>query len=353
VRAMAACLLLLSGCLEVAEDRAIQEEAIGQAHGGGADVSVVEGLAAVRGFAAAGVTLWANAPRLVIDVTASAPFTVAIDNLPADAQAIVDPPTPLGTAVAEVVTSRRWTISTPGTHRLTVEPPDAATTGAFRFVALADVQEAIGQVQDIYRLIQAEPRVRFVLFQGDLTQTGTLAQLQRFQDELRLLPVPLYATLGNHELGTRPPVFHRLVGRGNYRFVFRGVQFTMLDDASATLAPRIYDRLGAWLDEGRDRLHLVGMHIPPVDPVGERNGAFASRAEADRLLALLARGGVDLTLYGHIHSYYSFFNAGIPAIISGGGGAIPERFDGIGRHFLVIDADPLAAVFTTRVVRVD
>jgi Icc protein len=71
------------------------------------------------------------------------------------------------------------------------------------------------------------------------------------------------------------------------------------------------------------------------------------------LLARLAAGGVDLTLYGHIHSYYRFHNAGIPAYISGGGGSHPERFDQIGRHFLVVDADPGAGTLQVRVVRVD
>ena len=83
-----------------------------------------------------------------------------------------------------------------------------------------------------------------------------------------------------------------------------------------------------------------------------RNGSFASRNEAAKLLGRLARGRVDLTLYGHIHSYYDFENAGIPAYISGGGGAVPERFDRIGRHFLVVDADQ-RGVSKVEVVRVD
>jgi hypothetical protein len=49
-----------------------------------------------------------------------------------------------------------------------------------------------------------------------------------------------------------------------------------------------------------------------------------------------------LTLYGHIHTYHPFSNGGIPAYISGGGGAIPERLDGIGRHFMVVDVNPKA-----------
>jgi hypothetical protein len=95
------------------------------------------------------------------------------------------------------------------------------------------------------------------------------------------------------------------------------------------------------------------MHIPPLDPIGVRNGAFANRNEAAKLLGRLAAAGVDLTLYGHIHSYYHFENAGIAAHVSGGGGAIPERFDDIGRHFLVVDVEPSEQRFDVSVVRVD
>jgi Icc protein len=356
MRWMLIALLALGGCMDVAEERALREDAIGQSHQEGVDVSVAEGLASIRHLDATRLELWANAPRLTIDLqfaTPPASFTVLIQNLPPDAAASAQPPLPLDAAVVDVPTARRWTFAPGSSVHLVVEPPDAVTSGPFRFVALADVQEAIDEVQDIFRLINAEAGVRFVVFDGDLTQAGTAAQLQRFQRESAALAMPLYATLGNHELGTRPPAYHQVVGRGSFSFQFRGVQFTLLDSASATLAPTTYRRLAGWLDQGRDRLHVIGMHIPPLDPVGTRNGSFASRAEAARLLALFAEAGVDLTLYGHIHSYYSFFNAGIPAFISGGGGAVPERFDGIRRHFLVIDADPAAGTLTSRVVRVD
>ncbi|WP_437599859.1 hypothetical protein WMF28_44240 [Sorangium sp. So ce590] len=46
-------------------------------------------------------------------------------------------------------------------------------------------------------------------------------------------------------------------------------------------------------------------------------------------------------------------NAGIPAYISGGGGSRPERFDQLGRHFLVVDADPAAQTLGVWVVRED
>jgi 3',5'-cyclic AMP phosphodiesterase CpdA len=180
-----------------------------------------------------------------------------------------------------------------------------------------------------------------------------VAELRQFRDELAGLDLPYYTTLGNHELGTTPPPYHDHFGRGNFQFAYRGVVFTMLDSGSATLDPLVYDWLDDWLARGRNSVHVVGMHVPPLDPTGVRNGAFASRAEAASLLARLAEGGVDLTLYGHIHSYYEFDNAGIPAFISGGGGAIPERFDDIGRHYMVITVDADRGVTGTRVVRVD
>jgi Icc-related predicted phosphoesterase len=127
----------------------------------------------------------------------------------------------------------------------------------------------------------------------------------------------------------------------------------MIDSASATLDPLVYDWLDSWLANARSGVNIVAMHIPPLDPTGVRNGAFASRGEAAALLAGFAEARVDLTLYGHIHSYYEFTNAGIQAFISGGGGAIPERFDDIGRHFMVIEVDADRGVTGTRVVRVD
>jgi hypothetical protein len=118
------------------------------------------------------------------------------------------------------------------------------------------------------------------------------------------------------------------------------VSFSLVDDASATIDPEAYAALDGWLLADAGLLKIVAMHMPARDPVGTRDGALASRDEAEKLLALLAKRGVALTLYGHVHSYYAFSNAGIPAFISGGGGAIPERLDGIGRHFLTVDVDP-------------
>jgi Icc protein len=57
-------------------------------------------------------------------------------------------------------------------------------------------------------------------------------------------------------------------------------------------------------------------------------------------MAYVAEGNVDLTLYGHIHTFIPFRQRRDPAYSSGGGAAAPMRLDGIDRHFLVIELAP-------------
>jgi 3',5'-cyclic-AMP phosphodiesterase len=351
--------LLLAGCLAVAEERAERDLEVGKAESEDVRVEVVDGLAAVRTLANGKLVLWVSAPAIRLrltafgserrsleitamnalrDVTLSGSGAIAVEPLP-----------------GEPVTRKRWRVEIdPGrTTELDLAPPDTTERGTWRFALLSDIQEAVDGLQDIHAKINEDPTIRFLLGAGDLTERGDVDELARYQEELRTLSVPYYTTLGNHELGENPTLWHDWFGRGNFRFVFRGVQFTLLDSASATIDPTVYDWLDGWLAEGASRVHLVAMHIPPLDPIGVRGGGFASRNEAAKLLTRLANGHVDMTLYGHIHSYYEFENAGIPAHISGGGGAIPERFDGVGRHFLVLDVGADRGVQNVQVVRVD
>lgn len=355
-------LLFPVACVNAGEDRAERDEQVGKARIEGVRVDVHEGLAAVRRLSERELSLWAGAPvvsfTLEADVGHAGPWTILIENALADAElsALAEDGEPIGLMPLDTAapTEKRFSLDLPpGTATFTLKPLDADATEPFRFAVYADVQEKLNQVQDIYVRMNAHPGIRFALISGDLTSIGTREQLEQFQREMKSLQFPCYATLGNHELGTQPELYHEYFGRGNYRFVFRSVQFTMLDSASANISPGAYRRLEGWLTEGKDRVHVVTMHIPPVDPVGLRGAGFANRGEASKLVKDLADGLVDTCFYGHIHSFYAFDHAGIPAFISGGGGAIPERLDGIGRHFLSVDVTPLHGIDQVAVVRVD
>ncbi|AKT43322.1 metallophosphoesterase family protein [Chondromyces crocatus] len=350
-------------CLHVAEFRAEHDLTVGNASTGDVSVAVAQGMAAVRGLSSGELWLWASAPELSIQLSTGSSggrrWSVRMENQLSDA--ILTAETSTGEALAVTLaeepyaTERRWEVDLPASAEVTLRlvAPDAGEITPWRFAALADVQEKIDTVQDIYAKINERTDVRFALFSGDLTEQGTPEELTRFQKEMKTLRLPFYSTLGNHELGTRDELYHEYFGRGNRSFVFRGVQFTLIDSASATLDPLVYEWLDGWLAEGRDRLHVVTMHVPPFDPIGERNGAFANRGEAGKLVNLLASGNVDMTIYGHLHSFYAYQNAGIPAYITGGGGSIEERMDGISRHFIVVDVDPPRSVGPVAIVRVD
>jgi 3',5'-cyclic-AMP phosphodiesterase len=345
-------------CLRPSDDRAERDLEIGQAEIEGTSVTVKDGLAAVRSLTDQDLVLWGSAPGFRFElISASArELSVEVQNCLPDAELQVLASSGSVEALGDqgVPTRKLWRVHAPaGSLALELTTPDAADTSPFRFALMSDVQEAIDEVQDVFERVNGVERVRFLLGAGDLTEQGTREQLERFQRELSSLEVPYFTTLGNHELGTSPPLYDDYFGRGSFQFRFRGVYFTLLDSASASLDPLVYEWLDGWLQTAKRDVHIVAMHIPPIDPIGVRNGSWASRSEAAKLLGKLGEGRVDLTLYGHVHSYYSFDNAGIPAFISGGGGAIPERFDRIGRHFLVFDIDATQGVLEQSVIKVD
>ncbi len=364
-RALVALLSLtassLCGCLHPAEERAERDLEVGQASASGESVDVDDGLAAVRVLGPGELVLWAGAPAwafsLSSDEAAGSSFEIEVDNAMPGAVLTVLEPTGLELTQlpADVPTRKRYRLALPGTAlraRFAFARPGSEAAADFSFALLSDVQEALDDVGDVFARINAEPGIDFLLGAGDLTERGSREQLEQFQRELLALDIPYYTTLGNHELGRDPTLFHEYFGRGSFSFEYGGARFTAIDSASATIDPMVWDWLDSWLSRGRGGLHVVAMHIPPIDPIGVRNGCFASRAEASKMIGKLAEAGVDLTVYGHIHSYYEFENAGIPAFISGGGGAIPERFDNMGRHFMVFDVSG-GAIASNRVVRVD
>lgn len=352
----------LTTCLDPTDGRAEKDLTIGQANVGGVRFSVDGGLAAVRIAEPGRLVLWGGAPGLTLraevasDATAS--WEIELQNALADVG--VETTATTGTVALErleggLPTRPRFRVVLPqGTSAtLRFAPADEESNERFRFAVLSDVQTAIDEVQDLFSAIDAYPGVRFVLGAGDLTQNGSREECERFQKELEHLSIPYFATLGNHELVSSTVYFQDYFGRANFHFDYRGVHFSMIDSGSATIDPMVYDWLDGWLAEGAGGVHAVFMHIPPIDPIGVRNGSFASRNEAAKLMSKLVHGGVDLTIYGHIHSYYAFDNAGIPAFISGGGGALPERFDEVGRHFMVIDIGAQEGLIETTLVQIE
>lgn len=360
--------LALPGCLGEAEDRAASDLGVGIGETDGVRFAAIDGLAHVRSIGPGEVELWASAPVFDLAVSAAAgaraEWTLTIRNCMPGAvlEALsgqvldvmpIDPVDPGDPMQARPTLSRFSLRLVPGTDALVrIAPPDAGLPGRWRFAAMGDIQRALPEVDDVFARISAEPELRFVLSTGDLVDRGRTHEYDLLQEKYGILDIPYYSTIGNHELFDDSEHWRERFGRFNIHFHFKGVVFSVVDSGSGTLDPLVYEWLDGWLDAARARVHIFATHYPPIDPIGVRSGSFNSRKEGNKLLSRLAAGSVDLTIYGHIHSFYAFENAGMPAYISGGGGALPERWDGIGRHFLAIDVSA-DAVHEVAVVRVD
>ena len=364
------------GCLREGRERARADLEVGQVALAEVALAVDDGLAHVRALTPGSdaepgaIDLWGSAPdfRLSLRAPAGSSWLLTLENAMPDAElhALGDAD---GLAIDALEgprpTVRRWSLrlaedpGQPGAERalrLRVAPPDAdarASAGQpWRFAVMGDIQRALPEVDDIFALINEDPSVRFVASTGDLVDGGEHEEYELLEEQLALLEVPYFSTIGNHELFGPAERWSSRFGRFNLHFRFKGAAFSLIDSGNSSIDPMVYDWLGEWAEDARDDVHFFFTHFPAVDPVGVRAGSLRSSSEARKLLAVLAEGAFDVTFYGHIHSYYAFENAGIPAFISGGGGAIPERWDGIGRHFLTVDVGP-EAVRAVSLVRVE
>lgn len=349
----------VAGCVRPADNRTRLDDEVGIAQVGGARIEVADGFAQIRAFEDGEVRMWAQAPSLVIllDIGGggTSRWLFSIENCMPDAQVGVD----VGATVTSLESPRPAVCNfevDAGTQAdvvIRVGPPDADVVEPFSFGVFGDIQTGMNRVDDVFEVLNADPDLRFVVMTGDIVETGTEGDYDEWLEKVVLSRVPVFATIGNHELRGTPELWHELFGLYNLHFDFKGVAYTLADSGNASLDPIVYDRLEGWLSDAADRIHVFGTHYPPLDPVGSRHAEFRSRREASKLLAQLAAGNVDVAFYGHIHSFYTYANAGIPSFISGGGGGIPERLDGIGRHILKVRADPDRGSVEVSVVRVD
>ena len=187
-----------------------------------------------------------------------------------------------------------------------------------------------------------------------MTQNGTQAEIDDFVRAADALASPWYSVFGNHETsGGHGTEFQRTVGRLNFAFDYKGARFVLVDTASATVDEKVYAFVKDQLSGAGPALRVAGMHIPPLDYEGLRDAGFSSRDEGARMLSLLADGGTDLLLCGHLHTLRFSANAGIPVVVSGNGGVgTADRLDGTGMHYLAVEAQPADQRLEVGVVRV-
>ncbi|MFP8876112.1 MAG: metallophosphoesterase [Myxococcota bacterium] len=170
----------------------------------------------------------------------------------------------------------------------------------------------------------------FVLFLGDAGYSDDA--FERAEETLRNVPIPVYAAIGNHDIGR---FFHwserfvRTFGPRNSVFTLRGVTFLNLDTSADTWPPmggergRLLRRLRAATPGSAGPL-VVFMHRPLDDPrvemgVVDKPHALNRAWEDSWLRENLRALGAEVVLAGHVHANIAFDDRGLPTWISGMG----------------------------------
>ena len=234
---------------------------------------------------------------------------------------------------------------------------------AFIFMTDIHLQPEKGGVEGLKKAIKKanELNPAFVITGGDLIMDALGQHYERadrlytlYSETIKELNVPVYNTLGNHELfglysysGVDPKhpeygkkMYQKRIGERYYSFDHRGWHFMILDSVYET-GDRLYkgfidpDQVD-WIKSDllrvdKDTPIVISVHIPFVTainqfqpgPLGVNDPATAVTGNAREVLNLFEEHNLKLVLQGHLHYLEDISIGGIHFIT---GGAICARW---------------------------
>lgn len=272
------------------------------------------------------------------------PVNIKVKSLKIDERKVIDPHTLL--IVLNLKRNEERTIEL--SPDLKAEYPE--------FVILGDNRNGYQTFSQIIDQINAINPI-FVIDNGDLVFGGEPNKYRLFYETVSKLRVPLYTTLGNHDIRENGrPIYTKLFGPPYYSFDYGNTHFIFLDSSRGWAEKRAISLVQyAWLENDLKSAFgkkiFVISHIPPTDPRGnfqkntfpnepgiektsffERlmnnynqyksiDHGFPDKKEAERFEKLMTKYKVDTVFLSHIHSYFSYIRGNVRYIISGGAGA--------------------------------
>ena len=178
----------------------------------------------------------------------------------------------------------------------------------------------------------AREQALLVLHAGDIAYRGS-RQYGRFLAAAEALPFPIFAVPGDHDRDAVHgyAAWDDLFG-GRDRLVEKDdLRLVLLDTSEDSVSEASFRFLDAALrappaPQASPRWIVVLTHCPPYKPGNPRPAplgeghALHDASIAARLLERLRQAHVTLLCAGHIHSFARGNEAGVPLVVSGGGG---------------------------------
>lgn len=228
----------------------------------------------------------------------------------------------------------------------------------------------IGDTEDMHPVTQRmlddmqKQNIDFVVHLGDISSAGEAERMKEVRDAFAQLSVPTYYVPGNNDL-----IFDESLGERSssvYDAVIQQPlnQYIEHNNARLLLLDNAYRKYGfresmlTWLKtqlaEHTAPLYTFvffhrPLHLPLEDIFGDDETPL-SRTHNDSFLQILSGITVDYIFNGHIHLYIPYTVQNIPVVVSGGGGAYPQKILGGESaayfHYLIVhvpNAEPRAA----------
>jgi len=176
-----------------------------------------------------------------------------------------------------------------------------ATGETYSFIVLNDTHINNGDAHGLEKLKDImDSDVKFVVFNGDITQSGKQKDIEKFIMIARSLGVPCYPVVGNHDIYFGNwPVWKDLIGSTCYRINGGDATLLMLDSANAYFGSEQLDWLEDELNKANGRV-FVFSHVNLFGKSPVEIQQFTDIRERARITSLL-KGRCDAMFMGHAH----------------------------------------------------
>ncbi len=192
---------------------------------------------------------------------------------------------------------------------------------SINFYVFGDSQGYQGGVEQIVIAANLH-RPDFIFHCGDLTPFGQENQYQDIWTVLDQSIVPVYATIGNHDLKEGGgELYEEYFGTSTYSFNIGPAHFTVFNTSSGDVSSQDFTWLEQDLSQTEAEFKFVFTHIPPFDPRTGEDHSLINSTTSTHLMSLFEEHEVDVVFTGHIHMYNETIINGIKYVITGGAGA--------------------------------
>jgi len=173
----------------------------------------------------------------------------------------------------------------------------------YSFIVITDIHIEGGDahgLENIKKVIDADPKIKFAVLGGDITQNGSEQDIKLFIEIARSLPIPVYPVIGNHDIYFGNwSVWKEQIGSTSYRANGDTATLFILDSANSFFGKEQLDWLENELKSARGSVFVFSHHNLFVDSTVNIQQLSDTRERA-RFISLLS-GKCDMMFTGHSH----------------------------------------------------